>query len=77
MPSTSSELIKFLLKNGFQKVSTKGSHLKMYNPKTNRTTIVPVHNKTLGKGIVVRILKESGLYSKKCNSKKKEGGLLP
>lgn len=61
MPMTSREMIKHLEKNGFQSVSQNGSHVKLNNPTTNITVIVPYHNKTLKKGLEHAILKQAGL----------------
>ena len=61
MPMTSKQMLKFLKKNGFQKISQDGSHIKMRNPKTKKQTIVPYHNKDLKKGIENTILKQAGL----------------
>ncbi|MGM0122723.1 hypothetical protein IGI37_000089 [Enterococcus sp. AZ194] len=61
MPMTPKEMVKLLKENGFNKKSKNGSHQKMYNPKTKRTTVVPMHNKDLGKGLESEILKQAGL----------------
>lgn len=55
----SKELIKLLLKDGWQIVSQNGSHLKL--KKNEKTEIVPVHNKELKKGTLETILKRTGL----------------
>ena len=51
MPMTSQEMIKFLKKNGFIIISQNGSHVKMKNPDTGITVIVPYHSKDLKKGL--------------------------
>ncbi len=62
MPMISKEMVKFLQKNGFIEVSGwKGSHRKFMNLKNGRTTLVPYHNKDLGKGMEQAILKQAGL----------------
>ena len=61
MPLTSKELIKKLKKHGFEIVSQNGSHVKLYNKKTNKTLIVPYHSKDLKKGLEHAILKQAGL----------------
>lgn len=61
MPLTSKEMIKKLKKNGFNIVSQNGSHVKMKNPETNRTIIVPNHCKELKKGLEQAILKQAGI----------------
>lgn len=49
MPLTPKEMIKLLKKNGFIVVSQNGSHVKLMNPETGRTVIVPYHSKDLKK----------------------------
>lgn len=61
MPMTPREMIKLLEANGFQLVSSNGSHHKYRNPSTGRQTIVPVHAKELKKGLEQTILKQAGL----------------
>lgn len=61
MPMTSQEMIKFLKKNGFIVISQNGSHVKMRNPETGKTVIVPYHSKDLKKGMEQAILKQAGL----------------
>lgn len=62
MPMTARQMIRLLEKNGFRKaVSSSGSHQKMWNPLTQRTTVVPIHAGTLGKGLEHKILKQAGL----------------
>ena len=54
-------MIKRLKQNGFEIVSQRGSHVKMRNPQTDKQTVVPIHNKDLGKGLEEEILKQAGL----------------
>ena len=61
MPMTSREIIKLLQDNGFVQVSSNGSHRKLYNPTTNKTVIIPYHNKSLKTGTEKAILKQAGL----------------
>lgn len=61
MPLTPKEMVKLLKSNGFRIVSQNGSHLKMYNPKTGRSTIIPMHGTSLKKGLEHAILKQAGL----------------
>ncbi len=61
MPMTSQEMIKYLKKNGFQVIGQNGSHVKLKNPETGRTVIVPYHSKDLKKGMEQAILKQAGL----------------
>ena len=53
--------VKLFKENGFIEKSQRGSHLKMYNPKTKVTTFVPIHSKELKPVLEQAILKESGL----------------
>jgi predicted RNA binding protein YcfA (HicA-like mRNA interferase family) len=61
MPMTSKQMINYLKENGFETISQNGSHVKMYNPATNKTTIIPYHCKDLKKGLEQTILKQAGL----------------
>lgn len=61
MPMTAKEMVKLLKKNGFIEISQAGSHLKMHNPKTNATAIIPIHSKDLKTGTEQAILKQAGL----------------
>ena len=61
MPMTSRQMLKLLQGNGFVIVSQNGSHVKLRNPKNNRQTILPLHIKSLGKGLEQAILKQAGL----------------
>lgn len=61
MPMTSQEMIKLLKKNGFKAISQNGSHIKLNNPVTEKTVIVPYHSKDLKKGLEQAILKQAGL----------------
>lgn len=62
MPMTSKGMIRLLKKNGFVEMTNAPTgHRKFHNPVTKRTTIVPYHNKDLGKGLEQAILKQAGL----------------
>ena len=61
MPQTPKEVIKLLEKNGFEYVSSNGSHRKYHNFKSGKTIIIPYHNKTLKIGTENSILKQAGL----------------
>lgn len=58
---TAKEMIKLLKKNGFQEISSNGSHRKLFNSENNKTIIVPYHNKELKTGTEQAILKQAGL----------------
>lgn len=51
MPITSKEMVKLLQKNGFEKISQNGSHIKLKNNITGKTIIVPYHSKDLKRGM--------------------------
>ena len=75
MPMTAKQMIRLLEKNVFVVVASNSvSHQKMKNPATGKTTIVPVHTGTLGKGLEHKILKQAGLLERLCESK---GGYEP
>ena len=61
MPLTPKEMIKLLESNGFDFERQNGSHRMYKNPKTNKTTVVPMHSKELKKGTEQKILKDAGL----------------
>ena len=61
MPMSSKEMLKLLKENGFEEVSQNGSHVKLKNPETGKTVIVPYHSKDLKKGLEQAILKQAGL----------------
>lgn len=54
------DVIRALNKRGFMEVKTVGSHVDLRHPDGYRTT-VPFHSKTLGKGLLGKILKQSHL----------------
>ncbi|APB34250.1 Putative periplasmic or secreted lipoprotein [Gloeomargarita lithophora Alchichica-D10] len=51
---TAKQVIKQLKDSGFVEVSQTGSHLKLFNPQTRRSAIVPIHT---GKVIAIGTLK--------------------
>lgn len=61
MPMTPKEMKKLMEENGFEVISQNGSHMKLKNPQTGRTVIVPYHSKDLKKGLEQAILKQAGL----------------
>ena len=54
------DVLRALQKHGFVRVKTVGSHIDIRHADGHRTTI-PLHSKTLGKGLVSKILKQSGI----------------
>lgn len=61
MPKSVREVLKILKKSGFEKVDQNGSHIKMYNPTTKKTTIVPNHKGDIPIGTEKNIWKQAGL----------------
>jgi len=61
LPLTSKKMIKLLKANGFNIVSQNGSHIKLRNEFTGKQTVVPMHCKSLKKGIEQAILTQAGL----------------
>ncbi len=59
---TAKEIIKQLKNNGFIEVKQTGSHLKLFNSETKRSTIVPIHSsKIIPLGTLKSIEKQSGI----------------
>ena len=59
--ATGSHILMMPQKNKFIIVNQNGSHVKMTNPHTGKTVIVPYHSKDLKKGMETAILKQAGL----------------
>lgn len=56
---TDKELLKKLLKDGWELKRIKGSH--HFLQKGDQTETIPVHGKDIPKGLLNKILKETGL----------------
>ena len=50
MPMTPREIIKLLEANGFEQISSNGSHRKFKNDSNGKIVIVPYRSKELKKG---------------------------
>ena len=65
MPSVPSvraaETIRALERAGFVRSRQKGSHLRLLNPDTGRTTLVPLHPGDLPKPLLQTIIRQAGL----------------
>jgi predicted RNA binding protein YcfA (HicA-like mRNA interferase family) len=57
------EIIRRLKAAGFEEVSQRGSHLKLKHA-DGRITVVPVHGRDLGIGLVKAIERQSGVTLK-------------
>lgn len=53
--------IKLLHKLGFEEIRQRGSHLFFYRKKDNLATVIPVHQKDIGRGLTRKILHEINL----------------
>ena len=53
-------LLRAVQKVGFEIKKQRGSHVDLRHPDGRRTTI-PIHNKTLGKGVLKAILRQTKL----------------
>ena len=56
-----SRVVKALKRAGFVKARQTGSHLILWHPQTKRIVSVPIHAKTLKKGLLSGIIKEASL----------------
>lgn len=58
---TGAELITALQKIGFEVVRQKGSHVRLKH-EDNRVVTIPIHTrKTIGKGLLLKILRDAEL----------------
>ncbi len=55
------EVLRRLLRAGFRIVSSRGSHIKLYNSITGKRTEVPMHPGDLGRKLISKILKQAGI----------------
>lgn len=58
---SSKDLVKFLLGKGFVISRQKGSHALLLRERDKRVTVVPVHNKDVGVGLLRKILNDCGM----------------
>lgn len=65
------KLIKIFLKLGFAKRDAQGSHVFLAH-QDGRTTVVPVHNKELSRGLLRKILNDVELSVKEYDSLRKK-----
>jgi predicted RNA binding protein YcfA (HicA-like mRNA interferase family) len=61
MNQSPQHLMKLLEMHGFLLKRSKNSHHIFYNPISNITVVVPVHNKDIKKGTFLAILKQAGI----------------
>lgn len=59
------EVLRRLMRAGFIIVQQRGSHVKLWNPITKHRTSIPLHSgKTIGRGLLSKIIKQAGLTVK-------------
>jgi len=63
VPLRPREVKKILIKYGFILNHVTGSHRQYYNPRTKRHVTVPFHSRTIPKGTIQSIVRQSGLDS--------------
>jgi mRNA interferase HicA len=61
IPVAPKKLIKLLGLIGYFPVRQKGSHVILENKGTRKITVVPIHNRDVGVGLLGLILREAGL----------------
>lgn len=62
LPAVSArQVLAALKKVGFVERRQRGSHLRMFNPATERQTIVPMHTGDIKRGTLQTILRQAGL----------------
>lgn len=60
IPIKPKDLVKILKKLGFSQRDAEGSHVFFRHP-DGRTTVVPIHNRELSKGLLRKILTDTQL----------------
>ena len=60
-PVSPSKLIKALEKLGYVSARQKGSHLILENRKAGKFTVIPIHKRDIGKGLLRQIIREVGM----------------
>jgi len=58
---TAKQLLSVLLKTGFQIARQKGSHIRLENIITKKSTTVPLHTGDLSRKMISQILKQAGV----------------
>jgi len=58
---TPKQLVQKLKRLGFTNDHQTGSHIIMYHKRTKKRAVIPYHLKTLSKGTLLSLLRESGL----------------
>jgi len=58
---TSRQMIQALQQAGYEIDHQTGSHVVLYHIRHNVRVVVPWHNRDLGRGLTLRIIKSAGL----------------
>jgi len=58
---TSRQMIQALQRAGFEIDHQTGSHVVMWRLSDNRRVVIPWHNRSLGRGLTLRLIKSAGL----------------
>lgn len=70
VPIKPKKLIKIILTLGFERRDAEGSHVFFEHP-DGRTTVIPIHNRELGKGLLRKILNDINLSVEEYDKLKK------
>jgi len=70
--ATVKELLRFLLKLGYEETRQKGSHRILTHP-VRPMLVVPIHSGDLPRGLFLRILKDAGFSEEEFFGGKKKG----
>jgi len=70
VPIKPKQLIKILLRLGFVERDAEGSHVFFRHP-DGRTTVVPVHDKEISKGLLRKILNDIQLSAEEYDNLRK------
>ena len=58
------KIVKILKKIGFEAIRQTGSHLILANRMTKKIVPIPIHNKDIKRGLLMSIIKQTGLTVK-------------
>lgn len=59
------EILRRLLRARFKIAQQRGSHVKLWHPITKHRTAIPLHGgQKIGRGLLVKIIKQAGLTVK-------------
>jgi predicted RNA binding protein YcfA (HicA-like mRNA interferase family) len=70
VPIKPKQLVKILISLGFRERDAEGSHVFFVHP-DKRTTVIPIHNRELSKGLLRKILNDIQLSVEEYNKLRK------